>query len=642
MIKLNDRHDASHLKMIGGKALNLSKLIEGGFNVPPGVVLSTDVFARFVRENGIGEIVSLPITVNLGDRDQLKKRFAQARGAISDAPFSAAMRSEIASALDSLEGNTFSVRSSAPFEDGATASWSGKFETFLSVTKEEVELFVKRCWMSLFSDEVLYYISRSGINTGVFFQMAVIVQEMVQSERSGVSFSVTPDNCDSETMLVEFAEGLGENLVSGRVTPKTFYIDKPSCSVFSPDELDENDEQLAVIAASHTKDVEQHFGTPQDVEWATFDGEFFILQSRPITTLVEVKPPAHLLSGPSVQKFRKIFGPERLPFLYEDMIASHYMRWENVTILTEGVGTVFANHLSIRNYWNRPDAIRLIDLQKAMDRLMTATTNANDIDVGLESSISFYSNILKDYGLFDDPLWSAAPNETPYLEDSLEFLSTHKNSVREEVIDRLFFSPENSFVKILVKLSAETGIELSDLEWCTASELQMIKQRGEKALPALDTRKNHCAFYRSGSGQVQLVEPPISQKLDGSLNQAILSDANDLRGLVAHGGDQQELTGRVRILDKADGAAAAALVVDSVERGAVVVTSQTDPSLEKVFGVAGAVITETGGITCHAAISARENNVPTIVGVTGVLDALRDGDEVTLNLFTGRIFINET
>jgi pyruvate,water dikinase len=194
-------------------------------------------------------------------------------------------REPIAGAYARLGGEAVAVRSSACAEDSELASFAGQQETYLHVQgAAEVCARVVDCWASFFSERALFYRARKGSLDDL--AMAVVVQRMVAPEKAGVLFTVDPVQRRRDRMVVEAVFGLGDQVVSGQVTPDHYVVDRAGVrrlerlvngGVLTDDEL----ARLAELGVA----LERHFGRPQDIEWAIADGEIFLLQSRPVTTL---------------------------------------------------------------------------------------------------------------------------------------------------------------------------------------------------------------------------------------------------------------------------------------------------------------------------------------------------------------------
>jgi pyruvate,water dikinase len=203
------------------------------------------------------------------------------------------------------------VRSSATAEDLAGASFAGQQETFLNVAGEEALLdAVRDCWSSLFTAQAIFYRCQRGFDDREV-SMGVVVQKMVNAEKSGVSFTVDPVLRNRSQMVIEAVWGLGEGVVSGEITPDHHKLDRETCEIlfeFVPDKkimfcrdaaggvvklpvpADKvsarvlSDDELRQLVELGNQ-IEEHFGCPQDIEWGVKDGTIHLLQSRPITCL---------------------------------------------------------------------------------------------------------------------------------------------------------------------------------------------------------------------------------------------------------------------------------------------------------------------------------------------------------------------
>lgn len=229
---------AKDIKQVGGKAISLAKLLNAGFNVPDGFVIKTGV------------------------------------------KLTPAVESEILESFNNLGARYVAVRSSATAEDGKKSSFAGQFDTFLNTTRQDLIANVKKCLDSANSARVEAYSKDMHIAPG---KVAVIVQKMVEPDFSGVAFSANPVTNDRNQIIIETTGGLGDKLVSGEITPDTYIVSDGRITSSNLKQLLSNNDihELCNII----RKVETLFGFPVDVEWAFAGSEFYILQSRPITTL---------------------------------------------------------------------------------------------------------------------------------------------------------------------------------------------------------------------------------------------------------------------------------------------------------------------------------------------------------------------
>ncbi len=304
----------------GGKGANLGEMVKAGLPVPPGFVVTAQAYSYFLKESGLAErIMEILRDTDVDNNDELTKASQEIRELITSSPMPEALAKEILENYHKLsqrvgkEEEFVAVRSSATAEDLPGASFAGQQDTFLNVKGDEVIEYVRRCWSSLFTPRAIFYREKKGF-AHERVAIAVVVQKMVNAEKAGVMFSVHPATGEKDKIVIEAAWGLGEGVVSGTVTPDHYVVDKNSNKLlhkeiamkeimFTKDEKTGKtvkvklpperagaqvltEEEIAQLAELGKK-VEEHFGSPQDIEWAYEAGELYLLQSRPITVLYE-------------------------------------------------------------------------------------------------------------------------------------------------------------------------------------------------------------------------------------------------------------------------------------------------------------------------------------------------------------------
>jgi pyruvate,water dikinase len=303
---------STDLGTVGGKAASLGELTEAGLPVPPGFVVTAGTYRTFIEEAGIDEELFSAVDVDSEDSEALEAAHERAHELIVETEVPESVRAEIVEAYRSMgDGETFvAVRSSATAEDLPDASFAGQQETFLNVTEDDLVDRVQECWASLFSQRAIYYRNQKGFPHDEV-DIAVVVQTMVDAEKSGVMFTSHPSTGDPR-IIVEAAWGLGEAVVAGAVSPDNYVVDRTTGEVetmtvatkkvmhVKDDETgetverevpaDKREQQVLTQAEIDRlielgKRVEDHYGEPQDVEWAVAGGEVYMLQSRPITTI---------------------------------------------------------------------------------------------------------------------------------------------------------------------------------------------------------------------------------------------------------------------------------------------------------------------------------------------------------------------
>jgi len=310
--------------LVGGKCANLGEMLSAGIPVPPGFAITATAYKRFIEETGIAEEIYRILREVIVDKSKpelYEEASRRIRRVIEETPMPEAIENAIRDAYRELAARVgdvevyVAVRSSATAEDLPDASFAGQQETYLNVKgEEEVLKKVQKCWSSLFTPRAIFYREEKGFKHEEVL-ISVAVQKMVNAKAAGVMFTINPVTGDRNQIVIEGNWGLGEAVVSGAVTPDRFVVDKESLKIIDrkvaektveyvrdpetgrtihaevpperqlvPCLTDEEIIKLAELA----KRIEQHYGRPQDIEWAIdrdlpFPENVFIVQSRPET-----------------------------------------------------------------------------------------------------------------------------------------------------------------------------------------------------------------------------------------------------------------------------------------------------------------------------------------------------------------------
>jgi pyruvate,water dikinase len=299
--------------LIGPKAASLCTLRGLGMNVPACFFLTTVAFRRHLDANGLRRSTVALLDKLEAEPDKAKSALEEIRHLIVHGPLVDDLREQIATAYERLRTARVSVRSSATAEDLPGHSFAGQYETYLGIASLEDCLgAVKRCWASLWTERAYAYRRRNGIDHQRV-EMAVIIQDLIRADASGVLFTLDPATGRPDRVVIESCFGLGEALVSGKVTPDSFHVGKKSRALLArtisaktveavPDAdgairdrtvpteraaTPSIDEPTARELAALAVRLERKLRAPQDIEWAVADGRIFLLQARPITTIKE-------------------------------------------------------------------------------------------------------------------------------------------------------------------------------------------------------------------------------------------------------------------------------------------------------------------------------------------------------------------
>lgn len=303
-----NKNDAA---IAGGKGASLGEMTQAGIPVPPGFVILSNAFERFIEEADLKADIDAALhAVNHEEMHTVEKASEEIKALILQAEMPRNIASEIRQRFKKLNAKFVAVRSSATAEDSSSAAWAGQLESYLNTTEKDLLENVKRCWASLFTPRAIFYRFEKGLH-GTPISVAVVIQKMVESEKSGIGFSVHPVTQDYNQLIIEAGFGLGEAIVSGSITPDSYVVEKKGWLILDthvsnqtralvkaknggndwielgPEKGNQpvlNEKEILELAKLIVR-IEKHYGFPVDVEWCREKGKFLIVQSRPITTL---------------------------------------------------------------------------------------------------------------------------------------------------------------------------------------------------------------------------------------------------------------------------------------------------------------------------------------------------------------------
>ena len=297
--------------LASGKSASLGEMLRAGIPVPPGFVILAVAFEKFLEETGLNiEIDSILDSVNHKEIHTVENVSEKIKALILKAKLSQDVIDEIQKFFKKLDSKYVAVRSSATAEDSTSAAWAGQLESYLNTTEENLIENVKNCWASLFTPRAIFYRFQKNLHN-LQVSVGVVVQKMVESEKSGIAFSVHPVTQDRNQLIIEAGLGLGEAIVAGRITPDSYVVEKQPRRIINKNvqiqtkglyraekggnewhDIPKEKGTKQVLSDNEILEltelvlqIENVFGHPVDIEWATENGGFEILQARPITTL---------------------------------------------------------------------------------------------------------------------------------------------------------------------------------------------------------------------------------------------------------------------------------------------------------------------------------------------------------------------
>lgn len=298
--------------LAGGKGASLGEMTNAGIPVPPGFVILSTAFEKFLEETDLNvEIDAALESVNHKEMHTVESASEKIQALIQQTEVPRDIAEETKKFFKNLGAKYVAVRSSATAEDSASAAWAGQLESYLNTTEESLLENIKKCWASLFAPRAIFYRFEKELHRHKI-SVAVVVQKMVESEKSGIAFSVHPVTQDRNQLIIEAGFGLGEAIVSGQITPDSYVVEKEPRQIIDKNvqiqkkglyraEKNGNewrdipkaqgekqvlsDEEILELSEKIIH-IENHYGFPCDIEWAVENNTFWITQSRPITTLM--------------------------------------------------------------------------------------------------------------------------------------------------------------------------------------------------------------------------------------------------------------------------------------------------------------------------------------------------------------------
>lgn len=658
--------------MAGGKAASLGELLDANLPVPDGFVVTTQAFDEFLKETDI--LQDIRSELNDVDRNAIhtiERASVNIQQLILNQEMPEQMASEFKTAFSELGADFVAVRSSATAEDGKDHAWAGQLDSYLNIEKENLIPRIQSCWASLFTPRAIFYRFEKGLKESNV-SVAVVVQKMVNSELSGVAFSVHPITEDVDQIVIEAGFGLGEAIVSGQITPDSYVVSKKDNSLIDTnvnkqkkalyrgeggnkwEELGDkgleqvlNEDQIPELSKLVVS-IEDHYGSPQDIEWAFAEGQFYITQSRPITTIKTNKSgkPVSGLLNPN--DYVRMFAGKAFSFLLSDIFLVYYNTWGVVSIQDK------TSWMSLLPKSSQNQTLKYgKELYTSKEKYNSFVAEFHDY---IDSSVQYFKSILEK----KDPL--TAEEVRKYLELIAKHFSYYSKTeffytdhVTEETmaitvqefdklkldgrahLNKLIFE-DSGYAKSLVRIiSAQTQINLEDLFFYSIKEIvQLVAARTKPETGLILSRKD--GFFASKDIHLFGKE---SESIVDEFFSAYRDVSDVIHGTTANGG---RITARARVLipDFSDFDKISA-EVEKMDHGEILVAETTSPEIIQACNKAAAIITNQGGMLSHAAIVSRELGIPCIVGTDkDVILNIKNGDLIEVNANEGVIrIINE-
>lgn len=336
--------------LAGGKGASLGEMMQAGISIPPGFVILSTVFEKFLEETDLNiEIDSVLHSVNHKEMHTIENVSEKIKALILREEISRDITKEIKKIFKNLNSKFVAVRSSATAEDSVSAAWAGQLESYLNTTEENLIENVKKCWASLFTPRAIFYRFEKDLHKQKI-SVAVVVQKMIESEKSGIAFSVHPVTQDKNQLIIEAGLGLGEAIVSGKITPDSYVVEKQPRRIIDKNvqtqsrelyraknggnewrDISKEQGEKQVLSDKEILElseivlrIENHYGFPVDIEWAYENEKFYIVQSRPITTIMKKKEAVKELKPDST---REVMVSHQSDLLTQDLILTGIFKY---------------------------------------------------------------------------------------------------------------------------------------------------------------------------------------------------------------------------------------------------------------------------------------------------------------------------
>lgn len=689
----------------GGKGASLGEMTSIGVSVSPGFVVLADAFALFLKETDLNvEIDAVLDTVDIDAIHTVEKASEKIQAMILLAEMPAEISKTAFAYFKELDANFVAVRSSATSEDSADAAWAGQLDSFLNTTEETLLENIKKCWASLFTPRAIFYRFEKGLhNTNIL--VAVVVQKMIQAEKSGIAFSVHPVTEDYNQLIIEAGFGLGESVVSGSITPDSYVVDKSRVKNYELGikneepksknyELGSQEVIIDINISAQTKglygkdgggnewrklgeegeqqvlnegeilelskliiQIENHYGFPCDIEWAQEGGEFYITQSRPITTLEKAggninkkEDDLNIEIGKS-SDYQRIFRWKSLNFLVTSFFMSHYKVYNTLVISTPQDWTnyipnkVFKKTLE-EGFTLYGDNKKYKEYVDAFDCYMKSVKDT--FEDGIKKGTFENEWMMKMLGLMTKCFKYCSKTEFFYTDKAYSNqesnLNIKKNFEKFELLKtrgRIFlnkvFLEGGCFLNAIIEaISRKYNIKESDLTYYHYEEILNLFEGRKVNVKEIERRKEYFVF-KSINKEIEIFSGNEAKELVDSFRME--EQSSIIKGIVAYKGN---IVGRAKVfyygVDELDSLRE---LVDSMKKGDVLVAETTSPEIMAACKKASAIITSQGGMMSHAAIIARELKIPCIVGTDIAAQVLKDGDLVEVDASKGVVRVLE-
>ena len=669
--------DSTQVSLAGGKGASLGELMRAGVSVPPGFVVTSQAFDAFMKVADQKERVDA-IFQKLNTGEMTSKQAAeQFASHFSTTPIPNEIVDEVTAASSRFGERRVSVRSSATCEDSASSAWAGQLDTYLDVSTEDIIDRLRDCWLSIFKESALTYGAHHGYGPN-HIGVAVVIQEMVASEISGIGFSVHPVTQEPDFMLIEACFGLGEAIVSGKIVPDQYVIKRSTHTILDRSvgsqrsglfvepgrseakwrNLDERgsnpkltDGQILEYSALLAK-VQDHYGFPVDTEWALQDDRFWLLQARPITTLAEEYNVSIIDMAEEWEMLVR-----RPMSLMEVSVWSHWLDSEHGAANILGIETNRA--LSIQDeagmaneflakqvrdsviqhvvdlfHHNRSQLLEILHYGHHLYRESEARIQQGSRDFrNLDEAADFMAKVAQYTTSFPVMVLNASQRDGCQDPEAITLAEGLRAQTLYPAIERYIIDP--------LAESATRDLGFSEPEqaphvatWSELRKEALDRDILEWRLEAVRNGRHFVFQSIDGEDQVRFLSQTayLLMRLANQRKMVRQENPDELVGQAAWPGLYR---GRARVILSPDA------VGQTIEDGEVLISIQSSPALMPLLKRCGAIVTDEGGVACHAAIISRELRKPTLIGTNSATSFIQTGDLVEVDTYSQVIRIIE-
>lgn len=677
----------------GGKGASLGEMTQAGIPVPSGFVILADAFEAFLGKTDLGvEIDSILHNVDTEKMHTVEHASETIQKLILEAGMPGAISMEISEAFKKLDAKFVAVRSSATAEDSVSAAWAGQLDSFLNTTEESLLKNVQRCWASLFTSRAIFYRFEKDLHK-TKISVAVVIQKMVESEVSGIAFSVHPVTEDHNQLIIEAGFGLGEAIVSGQITPDSYVVEKIPRRIIDRNISEQtklltrkenggndwtmvsyskrqqqklSDEQISELSEIIVK-IEDHYGFPCDIEWAYESGRFYIVQSRPITTLgnlftgedsvgaiVKDKDKKRgILNNPSLSDYQKMFQWKgHFSYFLNSFFMGVYAELEVLSLCD---GLMWQSYIPIRvkektlvdgmeiygskdNYAELKNGIVIgyQDLRSLFETtLKKRLLTKEDVTRCFDESVKYYSYYSKTEFFYTDKVFEEQ-DRNEQVKVSLASFDSLKMKGREQ-LNQLALIQDNYLDRLLQGIGRQFNIRIEDLRNYAMHEIVELFD-GVPTLSRNELSARTQAYFVIGdrASSESIFSKDAQAILRGFL--AEIKHKHELFGQVAN--KKKPIRGRARVFRlSVSEIERTQEMIDRMERGEVLVADTTAPEIITACKKASAIVTNQGGMLSHAAIISRELGIPCVVGTGYATEIIHDGDLIEVDAEDGVVRI---